>query len=636
MSDEYETPEQENEELETASSPEQNEENVSAERKKRYYDDEKISLADIQKHISGPIISIVLHIIILIVLGTVVMFDPPAQDEKEDVVVEMKEMDVETPPPPPPPPPPPEEVISDTDFVDVPLDRQVIQTDKVVMETVAEPISQVATADTAFADNMMMDSSLPEVETSNSALKLSGAFAMRSGAGRKLAIKTYGGSAQTERAVEKALDWLVSVQNEDGSWGDFEDEYNHKVQLTCYALLAFLAHGETPQSEKYGEALMKGLKRVLVWEETRKVEAGTNEEGKLKWDHLLTIPANADPKRGHQGTHRLDSLSRIGIVLAEGFAITKIPALERGMNRVIDDIIKVQNSEGGFGWSTDHRTRQIHNWFDLYNGAFAYNALYSAYNAGCELPELEKAIELSIKAIEKKHFVKKEGAFCKGAVNKDGNGNVGFNETAEGTLFLYLMGSNGREAQKGFEWLTKFKPGSKQYPETMKANSELKMDWKNLPYRQQTETPAVGWYYMTQAVFQATSGKGRLWTQWNNSMTRSLIREQHSEGYWIPPADKYEHKEMKRWQADNGSWKEGMVRERHNESMELGWSPENAKLWATTFFTLSLEVYYRYLPTFEADGTKAALVIHKGGQAPEDAAEEEVDETASDDDISLD
>ncbi len=613
MSEEHETPETENEleqiqpdvseaaEMDSAAE-------VVTHKKRKYYEEERISLADIQKHISGPLISIALHVIILIVLGTVVMFDPPSQNEKEEVVVEMKDMEIE-PPPPPPPPPPPEEVLQENEFVDVPLERSTVRPTE-VMNNVPDPVvSKVATTDTAF-DAMLETSDMPEVETSKSALKLSGAFAMRSGAGRKLAIKTYGGSAATERAVEKALEWLVTVQNEDGSWGDFEDEYYHKVQLTCYALLAFLAHGETPQSEKYGEALMKGLKRVLVWEEQRRVEAGTDENGKLKWDYLT-------PRR------RLDSLSRIGIVLAEGFAITKIPALERGMNRVIDTIIKAQNPEGGFHRDKNIRTNEWINHFDLYNGSFAYNALYSAYNAGCELPELEDAIQRSIRAIEDKHFVKKEGGFCQGAVNAEGLGRVGFNETAEGTLFLYLMGSNGREAQKGYEWLINFKPNGKD-------NSELKMDWRNLP----SQTPAVGWYYMTQAIFQASSGKDKYWRMWNNSFCKRLVSEQQPEGYWLCPADKYEHFETKVVTLPNGRKKESKVQKIYNESMEGGWTEGNARLWATTFFTLTLEVYYRYLPTFEADGTKAKLEIHKGGEVPED--ETEVDVSVSDDDISLD
>lgn len=575
-------------------------------RMRRYYEEEKISFQDLQKHVGGPLISIVLHVIILIVLGTAVMFDPPSKQEKEDVVVEMKNMEVEPPPEPPPPPPQPqEEVITDQTFVDVPMERPTMRPTETVAN-VAEPVSM---ANTNF-DNAALDSSVPEVETNRSQLKLSGAFAARSGAGRKLAIKKYGGSAATERAVLKALDWLVSVQNEDGSWGDFEDEYSHKVQLTCYALLCFLAHGETPQSEKYGEALMKGLKRVLRWEETGRVEAGTNEEGKPKYDYI-------------NHWNRLDSQARICIVLAEGFAITKIPALERGMNRSVDRIIGWQNPQGGFCWHKDPRTGEQIDHFDLYNGAFAYNALYSAYNAGCEHPKMEEAIKRSINALAKKH-ADKRGGFSRGAVNKDGHGNVQFNETAEGTLYLYLMGDNGKSAQRGYEWLINHKPNGKD-------NSELRMDFKNLP----SQTPAVGWYYMTQAVFQATSGQGKVWTQWNNSVCNNLIREQHHDGYWMPPADKYKHYEEKMITLPNGRKKLEKVEKIYNESALGGWTEGNAKLWSTTFFCLTLEVYYRYLPTFEADGTKASLEIHKGGQAPGEA-EENVDDSVSDDDISLD
>ena len=53
-------------------------------------------------------------------------------------------------------------------------------------------------------------------------LKLSGAFAGRSQSGRMSGLERGGGSAKTERAVSKALEWLAKHQNPDGSWGGQE------------------------------------------------------------------------------------------------------------------------------------------------------------------------------------------------------------------------------------------------------------------------------------------------------------------------------------------------------------------------------------------------------------------------------
>ena len=111
---------------------------------------------------------------------------------------------------------------------------------------------------------IVADNAQPAVQSNDSALKLTGAYKARSVEGRAKALKAGGGGDYTERAVNRALNWLVKVQNDDGSWGDWQDDYNQKVQLTCLALLAMLAHGETPESERYGEALNKEIGRAHV------------------------------------------------------------------------------------------------------------------------------------------------------------------------------------------------------------------------------------------------------------------------------------------------------------------------------------------------------------------------------------
>ena len=77
-------------------------------------------------------------------------------------------------------------------------------------------------------------------------------FGFRFKKGRISALKKYGGSEETERAVIKALRWLKDNQNTDGSWGD-------NTGISGLALLAFLGHGETPDSERYGECVKKAI-----------------------------------------------------------------------------------------------------------------------------------------------------------------------------------------------------------------------------------------------------------------------------------------------------------------------------------------------------------------------------------------
>lgn len=77
-----------------------------------------------------------------------------------------------------------------------------------------------------------------------------------------------GGTPACEEAVKKALAWLKSKQNSDGSWGN-----NNQAAMTGLALLAYFGHCETPVSEEYGESCMKAIVYL--------VNLGNRNEGKL-------------------------------------------------------------------------------------------------------------------------------------------------------------------------------------------------------------------------------------------------------------------------------------------------------------------------------------------------------------------
>ncbi|MFM7866693.1 MAG: hypothetical protein ACKPHU_20985, partial [Planctomycetaceae bacterium] len=47
---------------------------------------------------------------------------------------------------------------------------------------------------------------------------MKGEFGGRSEAGRRAAVKKFGGSADSERAVNSGLTWLQKIQKKDGSW----------------------------------------------------------------------------------------------------------------------------------------------------------------------------------------------------------------------------------------------------------------------------------------------------------------------------------------------------------------------------------------------------------------------------------
>ena len=69
------------------------------------------------------------------------------------------------------------------------------------------------------------------------------------------------------------------------------------------------------------------------------------------------------------------------------------------------------------------------------------------------------------------------------------------------------------------------------------------------------------WYYLTQAKFQ---NGGSQWDKWNDRMLPMLVENQMEDGHW-------EH---------GSTW-------------------QSSPVYDTTLCCLCLEVYYRYLPTYE-------------------------------------
>jgi hypothetical protein len=97
------------------------------------------------------------------------------------------------------------------------------------------------------------------------------------------------------------------------------------------------------------------------------------------------------------------------------------------------------------------------------------------------------------------------------------------------------------------------------------------------------------WYYQTQVLFQVTKGKGPLWVNWNKAFSTMFVREQEENGSFLSPAEKY----------GKGVIKEGMSAE---WSKVIQFKQEiDLRLYCTTYACLTLQVYYRYLPTYKLE-----------------------------------
>jgi hypothetical protein len=434
----------------------------------------KLTFQDVKDHISGPVVSVVLHVIAIAFLSTIIVFEAPKEGtdiEVKEVVVDIKELEKI------PEPPEPEEIEVEQE---VEIERPDVTTEdtEVVVEDVA--------VDAPAADVVMPN--ILSVKPTNSALVMPALFGMRTGNGRKTALKRYGGSGRTERAVLKGLRWLKDHQNPDGSWGD--TAVGNRSAFTGFALLAFLAHGETPSSAEFGPTVLKAIKKLVEY----------------------TGPAGTKVKGGY----------RHGIVmyaLSEAYAVTRIPMLESVVNKGMAKLIAGLNPDGSFlyGYNTKGRS-------DLSVAGWNYQAMKAAFAGGCTAEGLEAAIDKSINVGLKKTHCVKTGGFSY-SYEKGKTGGAKPTMSAVGTLCLQLFGEGKSiAAKKGLAYLE----SPSYYWCSWKGNNGNVPAWA-----------LYQWYYQTQAFFQGYSGKGGGWKKWNKMFTRELLKRQKSDGRWETPA--FEH-----------------------------------------------------------------------------------------------
>ena len=113
---------------------------------------------------------------------------------------------------------------------------------------------------------------------------------------KKRAIAKYGGSEETERAVELALQWLKSRQSADGAWS--VDAENSKPSLnvngaTGLTALPFLIAGCLDSTSEYKDAVEKGLNYLIQHGKTGENFKGVrfHEPGEPFYNHALATLA---------------------------------------------------------------------------------------------------------------------------------------------------------------------------------------------------------------------------------------------------------------------------------------------------------------------------------------------------------
>jgi hypothetical protein len=319
--------------------------------------------------------------------------------------------------------------------------------------------------------------------------ELSAPFSGRQGAAKAKLVRREGGSVESEKAVERGLDWLTRHQRPDGSWG-----LNHRGQCkgrgcpadkcvesdtaaTGLALLPLLGAGQVHvEKGRYQKNVDTGLKWLLQ---------------KQKPDGDLFVGGG----NSHMYSHAIATMA-----LCEAYGVTKDSTLKEPAQRAVGYIIRAQNkTDGGWRYNPgEEGDTSVFGWQMF--------ALRSAYLAGLEVPA--ETVQGCRKYLDKA-AVDPLGSTYAYMPGKE----VSLVMTAEALLSRQYLG-----------WKREY-PAMLQGAERVAANLLESRD-RNIYY----------WYYGTQLLHNM---QGPAWQLWNLKIRDGLISIQVvgsgcDRGSWDP------------------------------------------------------------------------------------------------------
>jgi len=279
----------------------------------------------------------------------------------------------------------------------------------------------------------------------------------------------------TDVSVMRALRWLKKNQNADGSWN------KNKSAMTGMAVLAFLAHAETPAgSEEFGDTVQRALQFLMD---------GQNQTTGL-FSH----------QDGHQYSHPIATYA-----MCEAAAMTGNPNVKRSAELALRLIINGQNPSGGWNYKMESSSGRN----DTSYMGWCAQALKAAKMARLKVDGLDKALKLAVAGF--KQNSNPGGGF--GYVGPSSSHGM----TAVGTLCMKILGAGNDPVVK---------------------NSDKLMDaWTIGQFDAVNKVggcPQYYFYYATQSKFHS---QGKSWERWDREMQSVYLPAQIIEKNAIKDTD---------------------------------------------------------------------------------------------------
>lgn len=317
-------------------------------------------------------------------------------------------------------------------------------------------------------------------------------YRLRNLSKRKEIAQRFGGTVESERAVEASLKWLATHQEQAGFWdanrfgaGQVRideqgiDRRNAGIQadsgLTALAILAFLGAGYTQEEGEYSE----NLNRAIGW---------------------MIEQQRSNGFLGGEATHyaRMYSHAMATYALAEAYGLQtdpkSNPKLRETVGRAVAYIVENQNPYDG-GWRYVKGQKS-----DMSMFGWQLMALKSAEIAGIPIPSDTK--QLMVKFLKERSLGKNNGLATYRLIEPATPPTPAM--TAESLFCKQMLGirRDNPACREAIQFISDRPPRLAEY---------------NLYY----------WYYGTLAMYQYG---GNPWREWNEDLRDLLISEQITQG----------------------------------------------------------------------------------------------------------